>query len=88
MTERVTHVGRQEGQASGRKGADKGMDGGVTRRQNGTGRIRHLPDEVLGVCANAVSPTSVGTLGPLLRKPQPYLLHLGTFLFGVFGLYS
>lgn len=43
------------------------------------------------VCVSLVlslSPTSAGTLGPLLRKPQPYLLHLGTFLFGVFDLYS
>lgn len=36
----------------------------------------------------SVSPTSAGTLDPLLGKPQPDLLHLGTFLFGVFGLYS
>lgn len=83
MTERVTHVGKQEEQASRRKGADKGMGGGMTRRQNGMNSISHSPEERLGVpVPGAVSPTSAGTLGPLLRKPQPYLLHLGTFRLG------
>lgn len=67
MTERVTHVGKQEGQASRRKGADKGMGGGVTRRQNGMDSISHSPDEGLGVLVPGAICVSY-----LSRHPWPF----------------